>query len=140
MRLGEGAKMQASINVTPLVDVVLVLLIIFMVMAPQMRKGPEVRLPKTEKPSQQGDERGRILVSIDEKGGLWINDNAVTTEHFGEALHAAVAAETDPKVVIRGDANLNFRQVREAMQAVEQAGFRGVGLIAKGRSTGGRGE
>jgi len=140
MRLGEGAKMQASINVTPLVDVVLVLLIIFMVMAPEMRKGPDVRLPKTEKPTQQGDERGRILVSIDEKGGLWINDNAVTPDHFGEALHAAVAAETDPKVVIRGDANLNFRQVREAMQAVEQAGFRGVGLIAKGRSTGARGE
>ncbi len=50
--------MQASINVTPLVDVVLVLLIIFMVMAPQMRKGPEVHLPKTEKPKQQGDESG----------------------------------------------------------------------------------
>jgi len=140
MRLGEGAKMQASINVTPLVDVVLVLLIIFMVMAPEMRKGPDVHLPKTEKPTQQGDERGRILVSIDEKGGLWINDNAVPPDHFDEALHAAVAAETDPKIVIRGDANLNFRQVREAMQAVEQAGFRGVGLIAKGRSTGAQGE
>ncbi len=140
MRLGEGAKMQASINVTPLVDVVLVLLIIFMVMAPEMRKGPDVHLPKTEKPTQQGDERGRILVSIDDKGGLWINDNAVAPEHFGEALHAAVAEETDPKVVIRGDANLNFRQVREAMQAVEQAGFQGVGLIAKGRSAGARGE
>jgi biopolymer transport protein TolR len=140
MRLGEGAKMQASINVTPLVDVVLVLLIIFMVMAPQMRKGPEVRLPKTEKPSQQGDERGRILVSIDEAGGLWINDNAVAADHFNEALHAAVGAETDPKIVIRGDAKLNFRQVREAMQAIEQAGFRGVGLIAKGRNAGARGE
>jgi biopolymer transport protein TolR len=46
MRLGESSKMNASINVTPLVDVVLVLLIIFMVMAPQMRKGPEVHLPK----------------------------------------------------------------------------------------------
>ena len=135
MRLGEGAKMQSSINVTPLVDVVLVLLIIFMVMAPQMRKGPDVSLPKTEKPTQQGDERGRILVSIDEKGGLWINDNAVAPEHFSEALHAAVAAESEPKIVIRGDAKLNFRQVREAMEAVEQAGFRGVGLIAKGRST-----
>jgi len=140
MRLGEGARMQSSINVTPLVDVVLVLLIIFMVMAPQMRKGPDVSLPKTEKPSQQGDERGRILVSIDDKGGLWINDNAVPPEHFGEALHAAVAAESEPKIVIRGDAKLNFRQVREAMEAVEQAGFRGVGLIAKGRSTGARGE
>jgi biopolymer transport protein TolR len=140
MRLGEGSKMQSSINVTPLVDVVLVLLIIFMVMAPQMRKGPEVRLPKTEKPSQQGDERGRILVSIDQAGGMWINDNQVTPEHFGETLRAAVAAETDPKVVIRGDAKLNFRQVREAMQAVEQAGFRGVGLIAKGHNSGTRGE
>jgi biopolymer transport protein ExbD len=140
MRLGEGAKMQASINVTPLVDVVLVLLIIFMVMAPQMRKGPEVRLPKTDKPSQQGDERGRILVSIDQAGGLWINDNQVAAEHFGEALRAAVAVESDPKVVIRGDAKLNFRQVREVMQAIEQAGFRGVGLIAKGHSAGARGE
>jgi biopolymer transport protein TolR len=140
MRLGEGAKMQASINVTPLVDVVLVLLIIFMVMAPQMRKGPDVRLPKTEKPSQQGDERGRILVSIDQAGGMWINDQAVAPDHFSEALHAAVGAETDPKVVIRGDAKLNFRQVREAMQAVEQAGFRGVGLIAKGRNSGTRGD
>jgi biopolymer transport protein TolR len=140
MRLGEGAKMQASINVTPLVDVVLVLLIIFMVMAPQMRKGPEVNVPKTPKPSQQGDERGRILVSIDEAGGLWIDNKQVTAEHFGETLRAAVGAETDPKIVIRGDAKLNFRQVREAMVAIEQAGFRGVGLIAKGPSAAARGE
>jgi biopolymer transport protein TolR len=111
-----------------------------MVMAPQMRKGPDVRLPKTEKPSQQGDERGRILISIDEAGRLWINDNAVAADHFGEALRTAVGAETDPKVVIRGDAKLNFRQVREVMQAIDQAGFRGVGLIAKGRNTGARGE
>jgi biopolymer transport protein ExbD/biopolymer transport protein TolR len=140
MRLGEGAKMQSSINITPLVDVVLVLLIIFMVMAPQMRKGPEVRLPKTEKPSQQGDERGRILVSIDQAGVLWINDKQVAPDQFGDALRAAVAAETDPKVVIRGDAKLNFRQVREAMQAIEQTGFRGVGLIAKGHNADARGE
>ena len=69
-----------------------------------------------------------------------INDNQVAYDHFGEALHDAVAAEADPKVVIRGDAKLNFRQVREAMQAIEQAGFKGVGLIAKGRSAGARGD
>ncbi len=131
MRLGESDKMQATINITPLVDVVLVLLIIFMVMAPQMRRGPDVKLPNTTKPNAQGDERGRILVSIDEAGGLWINDQAVAAEHFGEALNAAVGAERDPRVVIRGDAKLNFLQVREAMLAIEQAGFRGVGLIAK---------
>jgi biopolymer transport protein TolR len=131
MRLGEGAKMQAAINITPLVDVVLVLLIIFMVMAPQMRKGPDVNLPHTTKPSEQGDERGRILVSIDDAGRLWVNDQQVAAEQFGDALRAAVGSEAEPKVVIRGDARLNFRQVREAMIATQEAGFRGVGLIAK---------
>jgi biopolymer transport protein TolR len=131
MRLGEPGKMQATINITPLVDVVLVLLIIFMVMAPHMRKGPDVNVPTTTKPNAQGDERGRILVSVDEAGGLWINDQPVTAEHFGEALKAAVGTEPDPRVVIRGDAKLNFRQIREAMLLIEQAGFRGAGLIAK---------
>jgi biopolymer transport protein TolR len=131
MRLGEPSKMQAAINITPLVDVVLVLLIIFMVMAPEMRKGPDVNLPNTAKPAQQGDERGRILVSIDDTGGLWVNDQKVAAEHFGEALNAAAGKEQDPKVVLRGDAKLNFREVRLAMEAIDEAGFRGVGLIAK---------
>jgi biopolymer transport protein TolR len=131
MRLGESTKMQAAINITPLVDVVLVLLIIFMVMAPQMRKGPDVNLPNTAKPTDQGDERGRILVSIDGTGKMWVDDKQVTAEHLGEAIRAAVGAEPNPRVVIRGDAKLNFREVREAMLAIEQAGFRGAGLIAK---------
>ena len=138
MRLGEPANLQAAINITPLVDVVLVLLIIFMVMAPSMRKGPDVNLPNTAKPIQQGDERGKILVSIDDAGGLWVNDQQVAFQDFGEALRAAVGNETDPKVVIKGDARLNFRQVRDAMIAIEDAGFSGVGLIAK--RAGARGE
>src|SRR5207247_1639589 len=131
MQLGEPAKMQSNINVTPLVDVVLVLLIIFMVMAPQMRKGPDVNLPNTAKPSEQGDERGRILVTVDERGGLWIDDQQVTADHFGEELRAAAGAHPDPRVVIKGDAHLNVGAIREAMLAIEQAGFRGVGLIAR---------
>jgi len=132
MRLGEPAKMKAVINITPLVDVVLVLLIIFMVMAPQMmRKGPDVDLPDTAKPREQGDERGRILVSVDEAGGLWIDDQEVAPEQFGERLVAAAGTDPDPKVVIRGDARLHFGEIRQAMLAIEQAGFHGVGLIAK---------
>src|SRR3954464_276882 len=103
MRLGEPTKMQAAINITPLVDVVLVLLIIFMVMAPQMRKGPDVNLPNTTKPNGQGDERGRILVSIDESGGMWIDDKSVPADHFADALRTAGGTESDPRVVIRGD-------------------------------------
>jgi len=138
MRLGEPAKMQAAINITPLVDVVLVLLIIFMVVAPQMRKGPEVDLPHTAKPHEQGDERGRILVTIDSAGGLWIDDQQVTAEHFSEYLRAAAGAEREPKVVIRGDARLHFGDIKMAMTAIEEAGFRGVGLIAK--TAGAKGE
>jgi biopolymer transport protein ExbD len=128
---GEPARIQAAINITPLVDVVLVLLIIFMVMAPQMRKVPDVKLPDTAKPTEQGGEKGPILVSIDEAGGLWIEDKPVAAEQFTESLRAAAGAETDPKIVIRGDATLNFREIRQTMQAIEQAGFHGVGLIAK---------
>ncbi|HET9942227.1 MAG TPA: biopolymer transporter ExbD [Terriglobia bacterium] len=140
MRLGEPGKMQSSINITPLVDVVLVLLIIFMVMAPQMRQGPEVDLPHTEKPTQQGDERTQTVVSIDDAGALWIDDKQVAPEQFGETLRAAVGDEPDRKVVIRGDAKLNFREVRQAMQAIEQAGFRGVGLISQRAGAGAQGE
>src|SRR5260370_9187612 len=92
MRLGEPAQMQAAINITPLVDVVLVLLIIFMVMAPQMRKGPDVNLPNTTKPNSQGAERGRILVSIDEAGGLLITDPPVAAEPFGDTLRQPEAS------------------------------------------------
>ena len=140
MRLGEPTKMQASINITPLVDVVLVLLIIFMVMAPEMRKGPDVNLPKTAKPSEQGDERSRILVSVDDAGGLWIDDQQVAAEHFGEALRAAVGNAPNPRVVVRGDARLRFRDVRQVMAAIEQAGFRGAGLIAKRAGAEARGD
>ena len=132
MRLGEPAPMKAVINITPLVDVVLVLLIIFMVMAPQMmRKGPDVDLPDTAKPREQGDERGRILVSLDKAGGLWIDDQPFAPERFGDGLRAAAGADPDPKVVLRGDARLRFGDIRQAMLAIEQAGFQGVGLIAK---------
>ena len=140
MRVGEPSKMQAAINITPLVDVVLVLLIIFMVMAPQLRKGPEVDLPDTAKPREQGDERARILVTIDEAGGLWIDDESVTAERFGDGLRAAAGDQADPKVVIRGDARLHFREVRQTMVAIQQAGFRGVGLLAKRTGADAQGE
>ena len=120
---------------------VLVLLIIFMVMAPQMmRKGPDVDLPNTKKPLEQGDERGRILVSVDKAGGLWIDDLAVGADRFGDSLRAAAGNEPNPKIVIRGDARLRLGMVRQAMLAIEDAGFHGVGLIAKHDSAEAKGD
>jgi biopolymer transport protein ExbD len=140
MQTGDQGRMQSNINVTPLVDVVLVLLIIFMVMAPQMRKGPDVNLPNTAKPTDQGDERSRILVTVDDRGGLWIDDRQVEPGQFGEELVAAAGDKPDPKVVIKGDARLNVGAIRQAMMAIEQAGFRGVGLIAKNDSPKAKGD
>ena len=133
MHLGEPTRMQSAINVTPLVDVVLVLLIIFMVMAPYMQKGPgpEVDLPATEKPRQQAQEGGRIQVTIDREGGLWVEDQRVAAERLGDSLRAAAASEPGAHVVIRGDSRLRFGEVRQTMLTVEQAGFHGVGLIAE---------
>jgi biopolymer transport protein ExbD len=133
MQLGQPGKIQSTINVTPLVDVVLVLLIIFMVMAPFMNKGPgpEVDLPATDEPRNQGDERAKIQVTIDERGELWIDDQPVAAEGFGDGLRAAAGVTQDPKVVIRGDARLRFGDVRQRMVNVEEAGFHGVGLIAE---------
>jgi biopolymer transport protein ExbD len=134
MRLGEPSRLNSSINITPLVDVVLVLLIIFMVMAPQMRTGPEVNLPDTAKPKDQGDERGRILVTLDRSGKFWIDNRGVAPEQLAEGLRAAAENQEDPQVVLRSDATLRFGDVRRAMVAIEDAGFKGVGLIADSQS------
>ena len=133
MQLGEPSRMQSNINVTPLVDVVLVLLIIFMVMAPYMNKGPgpEIDMPATQKPPQQGEDRPRVVVTIDERGSLWVDDQQMAAERFADGLRAAASVEPDTKVVIQGDARLRFGDVRRAMHAVDEAGFHGVGLIAE---------
>ena len=132
MRLGEIPQMRSTINVTPLVDVVLVLLIIFMVMAPHMRQGPgpDIDLPATDKPRQQGT-GDRIVVTIDERGVLWIDDRESPSERFGDDLRAAAGHGTDPKVVVQADARLPFGEVRQTMAAIEHAGFHGVALIAE---------
>jgi len=96
-----------------------------------MRKGPEVDLPDTAKPGDQGDERGRILVTIDATGGLWIDDVPVPLERLGEGVRMAADTEEEPRVVIRGDARLHVGEIRQAMLAIEAAGFAGVGLIAE---------
>ncbi len=139
MRTAEPAKMQASINITPLVDVVLVLLIIFMVMAPHLRKGPQVDLPDTARPREQG-EGEPIRVTIDERGGLWVDDQELAADRFGEGLRAAAGGETNTKVVIQADARLHFGDIRNAMLAIEAAGFHGIGLLAERAGASARGD
>jgi len=138
MQAVEPDKVQSSINVTPLVDVVLVLLIIFMVVAPQMQSGPSVDLPTTDQPPRRQDTGRQILVAIERSGTIWIDNDQVAADRFYESLQEAAVERAEWKVVIKGDSRLTFGQVKQAMLAADAAGFKDVGLIAERRDDAGR--
>ena len=129
MQVADTGKLRSGINVTPLVDVVLVLLIIFMVIAPQLATGPDIDVPTTDRPPSQPDDQDRVVVAIERDGTAWIGDAPTTPERFADDLRSA-APTADGQVVIEADGALTFGHVRRAMLAVDAAGFADVGLIA----------
>ena len=131
MQAPEPTPVVSAINVTPLVDVVLVLLIIFMVIAPQLYSGPEVELPTTEKPPSKADDGRRLQVALGQQGVIFIDDEQVAADAFFDRIVEAGEAHPGREVAIKGDARLTFGEVWQAMQAVEAAGFRDVGLMAR---------
>lgn len=139
MQAARPDKVQSSINVTPLVDVVLVLLIIFMVVAPQMNSGgPPIDVPTTDKAPRHKDGGRQILVAIERSGTIWIDGDQVAAGRFHESLLKMAKDRDEWKVVIKGDSRLTFGQVKQAMLAADAAGFKHVGLIAERRDdTGG---
>jgi len=127
----QSPKVRSGINVTPLVDVVLVLLIIFMVIAPQLQSDAAVDLPKTDRPQDKPDDGKQIVVIIEPGDSLWIDGSQATFDEFPARLGEAAEGREDWKVVIKGDARLTFGEVQRAMFAIEAAGFTDVGLIAE---------
>jgi biopolymer transport protein TolR len=138
MQAAKPDKVQSSINVTPLVDVVLVLLIIFMVVAPQMNSGgPPVDLPTTDQAPKREDGGRQILVAIERSGMIWIDSEQVAGDRFYESLQEMSERRGEWKVVIKGDSRLTFGQVKQAMLVADAAGFKDVGLIAERRDDSG---
>jgi biopolymer transport protein ExbD len=142
MQLGSASKkfggsenaIKSDINVTPLVDVCLVLLIIFMVVVPMLATGIEVNLPQTAKPEQMPEGARQLNISIKADGAIFIDANWVPKERVQAVLADLHAQASDKNVVIKGDRRLKYREVRSVMQMVNEAGFTGVGLVAeKGR-------
>ncbi len=131
MRRAENTKMNSAINVTPLVDVVLVLLIIFMVIAPQLNLDQAITLPETQRPPDQPQSERQIVVTITADGKLHVNDIPVERERLPDELLAQAAAIGDAQVVIKGDARLSFGHVQKTMFEIEAAGFKDVGLITR---------
>lgn len=124
-------KVRPEMNVTPLVDVVLVLLIIFMVILPAAVSDKNLELAKIQNPDEErkGEPEPYVL-SIDADGRLYLDDYGVTKDQLANHLRAANANDPTKKLVLRGDYRLKYVQVRDVLAIVQDVGFPGVALRA----------
>jgi biopolymer transport protein ExbD len=132
----KAASVRSEINVTPLVDVVLVLLIIFMVVTPMLQKGPAVRLPMTSNPPKKPDDQKQLLVAIRHDKVMWLEKEQLPEDQFEARMREAYDRNPGSSVVIKGDARLTYGDVKHAILTVKDAGFTQVGLIVDKRDTG----
>ena len=136
METPRGA-VRSEINVTPLVDVCLVLLIIFMVVAPILHAGVRVDLPQTSAGPLSG-KPSQLTVSIAADGAVYLRSERVADANLRDLLVQLHAAEPDRDVIVRCDRHLQYEKVCEVLTALNQAGFTRVGLVTeRGREGGG---
>jgi len=124
-----AGPLRADINVTPLVDVCLVLLIIFMVVTPMIRDGVEVALPEAARPESIPEKAGQIVVSLRRDGTIWVNDAPVGPEALAQALRALGATGRDREVLVRGDRALPYGRVRAVFKLLNDAGVARAALV-----------
>ncbi len=117
-----------DINVTPLVDVVLVLLIVFMVVAPYLARGKEVRLPWAHNIDPVAGDVVQVTLRAD--GTLWLGADPIAREELVPAVRAQLSGADEPEVVLRADAELRYRDVMVVFETLKSAGVRDVGLSA----------
>ena len=127
-RRGRSQPM-AEINVTPFVDVMLVLLIIFMVAAPLMTVGVPVELPKTAASALPGDQEEPLSVTLTIDGDVQIMTTSVSREELVPKLRAIAAERSSDRVFLRADGGLPYEQVMKVMGALNAGGFSNVGLV-----------
>lgn len=118
----------AEINVTPMVDVMLVLLIIFMVTSPMMVTGVTVDLPETSSQPVQGQDEP-LAITVDSKGKIFIQDTNIKITNLVKKLEAITKEKKDTRIFIRGDKKINYGKVMEVVGLINQAGFTKVALI-----------
>ncbi len=130
-RLRRSSRQPMSeINVTPMVDVMLVLLVIFMVTAPLLTVGVQVDLPKTKSSVIQGDDEP-LTVSVTGDGRIYLQETEVELEAIAPSLLAITGNNPDIRVFVRGDKAINYGRVMEVMGTINAAGFRKVALITE---------
>jgi biopolymer transport protein TolR len=120
----------SEINVTPFVDVMLVLLVIFMITAPLLATGVQVDLPDAPA-SQLADQNDALSVSVDRRGRIFLQDNEVALAALGDKLKAVTNNNKDIRIFVRGDGAISYGQVMTVLAAVYDAGFRKVALLTE---------
>ena len=125
---GGDFQVQSAINVTPLVDVCLVLLIIFMVVTPMLQQGVDVSLPDTINPPKMPEGGKQLNIAIKSDGSVYVGQQWVPNESLLTALRDIYNQSPEKTVVIKADKRLKYKDVREVMQTVNRAGFPGAGI------------
>jgi biopolymer transport protein TolR len=120
----------SQINVTPLVDVMLVLLVIFMVTAPIIQQGVQINLPQAKAAAISGSE-DPLIVSIAKNGKIYLNDNSVNLDELGQKLRAIRNIKADKEVYLRADQDVRYGVVMKTIAAIKQAGIEKLGMVTR---------
>jgi biopolymer transport protein TolR len=128
---GRRSRLMSDINVTPFVDVMLVLLIVFMVTAPLLTVGIPVDLPETRAPAL-GQDPEPLAVTIDSGGQIYLQDTLIEIEELVPRLEAIAQNGYDQRVFVRGDRAVAYGTVAEVMGLLSSAGFNRIGLVNQG--------
>lgn len=124
-------KVGADINVTPLVDVMLVLLVIFMATAPMLSAGVPVDIPESEAGAIHEDDQGPIEVSLTGTGQIFVGETPVDNKRLLELLSAMTQDNPDRRIFLRADKKLDYGQVMATLGAMNSAGYRKIALITQ---------
>ena len=131
MQVGGGSSLRSDINVTPLVDVCLVLLIIFMVVTPMLQKGVPVNLPVTEDPEKTPDTDKQLQISVRSDGTVYLGSTVVRKEQVQSELEQIHQRTPDREIAVKGDKLVKYGSVLDVLKSCREVGFNNVGLIAQ---------
>jgi biopolymer transport protein TolR len=127
LRSRRGGALMGEINVTPMVDVVLVLLLVFMVTAPMMSRGIDVQLPVANQP--QIAPQDRLTVSVNAEGRVYVADRPVNIVLLEDRLRAMTSGSSDPVVYLRADESLRYSVVIRVVDLIKRAGINRIGFV-----------
>jgi biopolymer transport protein TolR len=129
----EGKKVNSNINVTPMVDVMLVLLIIFMVITPMLQNKVQIDMAKVDNATSMpdADKDDAIVVAVTHDGSVFLGQNKVDPSQLGSLVQDKLADKTDKTIFVRADARAQYRAVEDAIDDVRTAGVEEIGLLTQ---------